>query len=268
MSGAGPSRCTQSCVGVSADKIRSAPRESSVAVFFLEESSAELTPCFLARSNSVGARSRSAVSMYSSLPLRSSKYEFPVMPCCSGNTPQQMDALLVLVTEGIVPLTRRKRPCSRHRASTGMSLWSRYSSPNPSNISTIVRWGARCGVRWAKAAAPSRHALDARNSRRFSFSPNNLWNQFAGDIRQPHVAAVVSIRQLGVFDAQQSQDRGVQVMIGDRLFFCLVADLIRRSDRLAALDSRPRHPNGHRARVMVASDAVLGERHAAKFGMP
>ena len=50
--------------------------------------------------------------------------------------------------------------------------------------------------------------------------------------------------------------------------FRLVADFIGRSDRLAALDACACHPDRHRARVMIAAYAVLGEGHPAEFGVP
>src|SRR5215472_1295154 len=105
MSGAGPSRAIHSGAGVSAVRTTSAPRAKSVVVFFLLESSADFTPCRAARSNRVGARRRSALSMYSSRPARSSQYVLPVMPWIDGHAPQQIDALLALVTDGITART-------------------------------------------------------------------------------------------------------------------------------------------------------------------
>src|ERR1700747_2310644 len=75
-----------------------------------------------------------------------------------------MEALLVLVTDGIVPRPRRNSPWRRHAASAGMSLFSMYSRPNPSNMITT----ARCGGRWANAGPERSAALEARNSRRES----------------------------------------------------------------------------------------------------
>src|SRR5262245_20953588 len=75
-----------------------------------------------------------------------------------------MEALLVLVTDGIVARLRRKSPWRRHAASVGMSLLSMYSRPNPSNMITT----ARCGGRWANVGPERSAALEARNSRRDS----------------------------------------------------------------------------------------------------
>src|SRR5580704_4210967 len=84
------------------------------------------------------------------------------MPCWSGHTPQQMDALLVLVTDGMVARPRRNIPRLRHSASVGISLAARYSRPKPSHMITT----ARCGARWAKAGAAIAAPAVARNSRR------------------------------------------------------------------------------------------------------
>src|SRR5579872_6171968 len=86
------------------------------------------------------------------------------MPCTSGHTPQQIEALLVLVTDGMVARPRTNRPCLRQVASVGMSLCCIYSRPKPSHMMTTARWGARC----AKAGAERSAALAASNSRRDS----------------------------------------------------------------------------------------------------
>src|SRR5215469_6949999 len=75
-----------------------------------------------------------------------------------------MEASLVLVTDGIVARLRRKSPSRRHAESVGMSLFSMYSRPNPSNMITT----ARCGGRWANTGPERSAALEARNSRRES----------------------------------------------------------------------------------------------------
>src|SRR5215470_17430950 len=75
-----------------------------------------------------------------------------------------MEALLVLVTDGIVARPRRKSPWRRHAASVGMSLFSMYSRPNPSTMITTARCGGRC----ANAGTERSAALEARNSRRES----------------------------------------------------------------------------------------------------
>ena len=61
----------------------------------------------------------------------------------------------------------------------------------------------------------------------------DLRDQRAVDVGQPHVAAVEPVGQLRVIHAQQMQHRRVQVVVRDRLFLRLVAELVGRSDRSA-----------------------------------
>jgi hypothetical protein len=88
-------------------------------------------------------------------------------------------------------------------------------------------------------------------------SGHDLRNDPSGDVRESHVAAVEPIRQPRVLDAEQVQNRRVQIVEVDRLLGRLVAELIARSDDLPALDSRARHPHRHRPRVVVAAHAIL-----------
>ena len=82
-----------------------APVRSSVWVFFFAVMRADFKPCDAPRSNTVGASTISDLSMYSSLRVCRSKYEFAVIPCTEGGTPQQIPVLLTLVTLGIMALT-------------------------------------------------------------------------------------------------------------------------------------------------------------------
>src|SRR3984885_13989381 len=119
MGGGGPSRFTHSGGASSGVSIREAPRLSSEIVFCLLESRAECTSTLAARSKSVGARTRSAASMYSSSPVFVLKYELPVMPCCIGKVPQQMEVLFAFVTLGMTPCTSLYKPCFCHLRRVG-----------------------------------------------------------------------------------------------------------------------------------------------------
>src|SRR5262245_33794237 len=122
MGGALPSRASHSGDGASAASRTSAPRPESAVVFFLLVSSAERTPWRAARSNRVGARSRSALSMYSSAPVFSSRKELPMMPCVAGQVPQQIEVLLALVTLGMIALASAKTPPAAQRFRVGIGL--------------------------------------------------------------------------------------------------------------------------------------------------
>src|SRR5215470_10807076 len=67
---------------------------------------------------------------------------------------------------------------------------------------------------------------------------HDLRNQLPVHIRQPHIAAVVEVGELGMIHAQQVQDGSVQVVDRDRLLLGLVSELVAGADRLAALDLR------------------------------
>src|SRR5262249_61712723 len=97
-------RLTIAADGASAASRLSAARPSSAGVFFLLVSRAERTPWRAARSNRVGTSSRSALSIYSSAPVFSSRKELPMMPCVAGQVPQQIEVLLALVTLGMTAL--------------------------------------------------------------------------------------------------------------------------------------------------------------------
>src|SRR5437899_6945581 len=92
---------------------------------------------------------------------------------------------------------------------------------------------------------------------------HDLRDRDAVHVREPHVAAVEAVRQLLVIDPEQLKDRRVQIVIRNRLLLRLVAEVVARADRLSALDARACHPDRHRARIVIASDAALLVRHPA-----
>jgi hypothetical protein len=93
-------------------------------VFFLELSNAARTPYIRARSKIVGARRSRDCSMYSSVPVAWSKYELPITPCSEGQAPQQIEALLQFVTDGITPRARTCTPAAAQAFSVGIGLRS------------------------------------------------------------------------------------------------------------------------------------------------
>src|SRR5258708_35114981 len=116
-------------------------------------------------------------------------------------------------------------------------------------VPTVLREGSAFG----KASASAAH---------------DLWDRVAVDIREPHVAPVVEVGELGVIHSQQVQNRGVQIVNGDGLLLRLVAEFIARADGLSALDLRTRHPHAHGAGIMVAAHAALRNGHPPEFAVP
>ena len=73
------------------------------------------------------------------------------------------------------------------------------------------------------------------------------------DVGQAEVAALKAVRQLQVVQAEQVQDRGVQVVDVDRVFHRRPADLVGLAVDLAALDAAAGHQHAERIRMMVAA---------------
>src|SRR5258706_2117125 len=64
------------------------------------------------------------------------------------------------------------------------------------------------------------------------------------------------------------QDRGVEIENRYGLLGDLVPEVIAAADNLAARNAATRHPDAEGVRIVVASDAALGNGHAAELGMP
>src|SRR5262249_52957462 len=104
----------------------------------------------------------------------------------------------------------------------------------------------------------------SRTSREVRLKPDtktvlgpDLGDHRAVDVRQPHVAPVESIRQLRVIEPDRIQQRGVQIVIRDRLFQRFVAEIVGRADHLPAFDAGAGHQHGLCARIVIAADAAL-----------
>src|SRR5437899_7589850 len=108
-----------------------------------------------------------------------------------------------------------------------------------------------------RAALPS----SRRSLRPLPFtSRNNLRYRHAVYVRQPHVSAVEPVRELSMIDPEQVKNRRMQIMVRNRLLLCFVPELVGGADRLPASDAGAGHPDGHRARVVVAPDPTLRDR--------
>src|SRR5439155_6017429 len=92
-----------------------------------------------------------------------------------------------------------------------------------------------------------------------SWLPDNLRNRHAVHIGEPCVAAVEPVSELLMIDPQQLQNRCVQIVIRNRLLLRLVAELVTGSNGLPALDAGAGHPDRHRAGIVIAPDASLGD---------
>src|SRR6266404_9184983 len=87
-------------------------------------------------------------------------------------------------------------------------------------------------------------------------------------IGQATVDAVVAEDQPLMVDAEEMQDRGVQVVAVGPAAGALVAELVALSVADAALDAGAGQPGNKRAAVMVTAGGALRERHPAELGRP
>src|SRR5262249_50251125 len=93
-------------------------------------------------------------------------------------------------------------------------------------------------------------------SHRDSTSRQDLINHLPVDVRQAEIAAVVVIGQPQVVEAEQVQNRRVQVVNRDALDGRPVPDLVGFAVVDSALHSPARHPGGEGVWVVIASGLV------------
>ena len=88
------------------------------------------------------------------------------------------------------------------------------------------------------------------------------------DVREPLVAAVVGEGEAVEVEAEQVEDRGVEVgdvaAVGDGV----VAEVVGRAVGLAALDSAAGEPDGEAVGVVVAAVLALGAGGPAELAAP
>ena len=98
-------------------------------------------------------------------------------------------------------------------------------------------------------------------------SSHNLRDQLTVYVGKPKVTAVEEVRQALVVQAQQMEQRGMDVVVVHNLLGRLIAKLVGGADDLPALDAGAGHPKGHGAGVVVAPDAALRYRHPSELGI-
>src|SRR5256884_6677298 len=81
----------------------------------------------------------------------------------------------------------------------------------------------------------------------------DVFDHFAVDVRDAKVAALETIRQLLVVDAQAAQNRGVEIVNVDRIFDDIVAVIIGPAIADTGFNATARHPNRVAAPMMIAA---------------
>ena len=84
-------------------------------------------------------------------------------------------------------------------------------------------------------------------------SGENVLDDVTMHVGQSAVDTVVIERQLLVVDAEQVQDRGVEIRDGDFVFRNEITDLIARSVAVAAFHTGSGEEAGERSGMMIAS---------------
>ena len=88
-------------------------------------------------------------------------------------------------------------------------------------------------------------------------------------VGQTEIAALEAVGQLGVVEAEQVQDRGVEVVDVDFVRRGVEAELVRLAERGAGLHAAAAQPHRETIRVMVSAVvASLDHRSAAELAPP
>src|SRR6185312_7819947 len=96
-----------------------------------------------------------------------------------------------------------------------------------------------------------------------------LFDNVSGDVGQTEIAALETVRELGVIETEAIENRRVEVMDVDLVLDDVEAEVVAFADRNAGLDAAPRHPHREGVRVMVATVVTaLDHRRTAEFPAP
>ena len=84
----------------------------------------------------------------------------------------------------------------------------------------------------------------------------NCSHHFAVHIGEAEVASLETVGELGVFEAEEMQDRRVQIVNMHLVLDGMEAELIGLAVNHARLDAAAGHPDGVAVRMMVAPDLI------------
>jgi len=85
-------------------------------------------------------------------------------------------------------------------------------------------------------------------------SGEDIFHHMSGDIRQPEIAALETIRQLFMFDPQRVQHRRMQIVNLHRRRHRVIAEIVRLSIAEAGFDPAAGQPPHKVVAVMIAPD--------------
>ena len=109
---------------------------------------------------------------------------------------------------------------------------------------------------------------------RYLWPSQNRPDDLAADVGQAEIAAGMAERQPLVVEAQEMQDRRLQVVDVDRVFDDVKPEVVGRAVDNARLDAAAGHPHREGLRMVVAAEAALEDgmafdhRRAAELAAP
>ena len=153
----------------------------------------------------------------------------------------------VPVARRLAGRSRRTRPIASARPTPPATSAPPVAAGNAilSNPDVPVRVDPRGHAREHSATPPRAHG-----------SGDDVVQHRSRHVRQPEVAAAVLIGQLGVIDAHQVQDRGVQVVHVHRLLDRLEPEVVGRAVGDAALHAAAGEPHAEPERVVIAAALI------------
>src|SRR5437660_1705032 len=112
------------------------------------------------------------------------------------------------------------------------------------------------GGAWAKRAPASRTLS------------NDLLSNNTGDIGEPEITSCVIVSKLFMFEPEQIEDGGVQIVKVHAIFHCIISEVIGAAVAEARLDAATGHPHGVAVGIVIASIATFDDGSAAEFAAP
>ena len=95
--------------------------------------------------------------------------------------------------------------------------------------------------------------MERRTFSRASSLGQQFFDDRAADVGEAEVAALEAVGELRVVEAQQVQQRGVQIVDVDAVFDDVEAEVVGSAEREARLDAAAGHPIGEGVGMMVAA---------------
>src|SRR5262249_19999947 len=167
-------------------------------------------------------------------------------------------------------LVLSSRSASFQPSRTSFAAFSRSRSAFFAAFSVLLTmsWAVRPASRAAESfsfslrAQPPKAMMAINKTARIRIQPPKLYLQLSGQngfhdtavhVRQPEIAALITIREPGMVDAQAMQQRGVEVVHMHWRLDDVVAIIVGRAVAHPAFDSSSGYPHRKTARMVIAT---------------